>query len=85
MDAYRGAVILLFGTRATESLLVMVSFICNFCGQHAKQEVYKRVNRFTIWIWLYVSVTGVLIYYLLYHLFPAINDRAVATATTMAA
>lgn len=35
---------------------------------------HRRVNRFTIWIWLYVSLTGVLIYYLLYHLFPALND-----------
>lgn len=40
--------ILLFGTRATESLLVMVSFVCNFCGRHANQEVYERVNRFTL-------------------------------------
>jgi hypothetical protein len=41
-------VILLFGTRATESLLVMVSFVCNFCGRHADQEVYERVNKFTV-------------------------------------
>jgi uncharacterized membrane protein YozB (DUF420 family) len=34
-------------------------------------HAYKR-----IWIWLYVSVTGVLIYWLLYHLFPALNARA---------
>ncbi len=40
--------ILLFGTRASESLIVIVSFICNFCGQHARQEVYERVNRFTL-------------------------------------
>ena len=38
-------------------------------------DLHKRVNRFTIWIWLYVSVTGVLIYYLLYHLFPDLNAR----------
>ena len=37
---------------------------------------HRRVNRITIWMWLYVSVTGVLIYYLLYHLFPALNARA---------
>ena len=40
--------ILLFGTRATESLLVVVAFLCNFCGRHAQQEVYERVNRFTL-------------------------------------
>jgi hypothetical protein len=41
-------VILLFGTRATEALLVTVAFVCNFCGQHARQEVFERVNRFTL-------------------------------------
>ena len=45
---------------------------------HAYQRnwvAHRRINRFTIWIWLYVSVTGVLIYWLLYHLFPTLNAR----------
>ncbi len=32
---------------------------------------HKRVARWTLPIWLYVSVTGVLIYFLLYHLYAA--------------
>jgi uncharacterized membrane protein YozB (DUF420 family) len=31
---------------------------------------HRRIARPTFWIWLYVSVTGVVIYWMLYHLFP---------------
>jgi uncharacterized membrane protein YozB (DUF420 family) len=31
---------------------------------------HRRIARWTLPIWLYVSVSGVLIYWLLYHLFP---------------
>lgn len=37
---------------------------------------HRRINRWTLPIWLYVSVTGVLIYWLLYHLFPTLNAAA---------
>jgi len=30
-------------------------------------EAHKRIARWTLPIWLYVSVTGVLIYFILYH------------------
>jgi putative membrane protein len=33
-------------------------------------DAHRRIARPTFWIWLYVSVTGVLIYVLLYHVFP---------------
>lgn len=32
---------------------------------------HKRIARWTLPLWLYVSITGVLIYFLLYHLYPA--------------
>ena len=37
---------------------------------------HRRINRWSLPIWLYVSVTGVLIYWLLYHHFPALNAAA---------
>ncbi len=40
--------ILLFGTRASLEAMLLVSFICNYCGVHAPQQVYRRVNRFTL-------------------------------------
>ena len=36
---------------------------------------HRRLARPTFWIWLYVSVTGVIIYAMLYHLFPAVAAR----------
>lgn len=40
--------ILLFGTRAYLQQIVVVSFVCHFCGLAAAQQVYRRVNRFTL-------------------------------------
>jgi len=31
---------------------------------------HRRIARPTLWIWLYVSGTGVIVYFMLYHLFP---------------
>ena len=33
-------------------------------------EAHKRISRWTWPIWMYVSITGVLIYFLLYQIFP---------------
>ena len=35
------------------------------------QPRHRRIARWTFPIWLYVSVTGVLVYLMLYHLYPA--------------
>lgn len=32
---------------------------------------HRRIARFTFPLWLYVSVTGVLVYLMLYHLYPS--------------
>ena len=34
-------------------------------------EQHKRIARWTLPLWLYVSVTGVLVYWMLYHLYPS--------------
>lgn len=35
-------------------------------------DAHRRIAKPTFWIWLYVSITGVVIYWMLYHLFPSI-------------
>jgi uncharacterized membrane protein YozB (DUF420 family) len=40
-------------------------------GLKAKYAAHKRIARWTYPLWLYVSVTGVIIYLMLYQLFPA--------------
>jgi uncharacterized membrane protein YozB (DUF420 family) len=42
-----------------------------YLGLRDRREQHRRLARWTLPIWLYVSVTGVLVYVLLYHLFPA--------------
>lgn len=37
---------------------------------------HRRLARPTIWIWIYVSVTGVIVYLMLYHLFPSMAASA---------
>ena len=34
-------------------------------------ELHKRIARWTLPLWLYVSVTGVVVYWMLYRLYPA--------------
>ena len=48
---------------------------------HKKRfEHHRKIARVTFPVWLYVSVTGVIIYWMLYHLFPGIQGSAVAGA-----
>jgi uncharacterized membrane protein YozB (DUF420 family) len=42
---------------------------------------HKRIARWTLPIWLYVSVTGVIIYWLLYHLYAAPAPGRIAGAS----
>ena len=45
-------------------------------GLKDRREKHRKVARWTLPIWLYVSVTGVVIYVMLYHLYPAAGDGA---------
>jgi putative membrane protein len=38
---------------------------------HADFERHRKIARVTLPIWLYVSVTGVLVYLMLYHIYPS--------------
>lgn len=40
-------------------------------GLRARYDAHRRIARYTYPVWLYVSVTGVLIYFMLYHWFRA--------------
>lgn len=47
--------------------LVLVTFARALKGNF---ERHRRIARWTLPIWLYVSVTGVVVYLMLYHLYP---------------
>lgn len=56
------------------AILPMI-FITLFRAYRREWERHKRIARPTYWIWMYVSVTGVLIYVILYHIAPMTSMR----------
>jgi hypothetical protein len=47
-----------------------------FLAFRGRLDAHRRLGRITLPIWLYVSVTGVVIYVMLYHLYPAAEPAA---------
>src|SRR5688572_31227105 len=43
---------------------------------------HRRIARPTFWIWLYVSITGVVVYWMLYHLAPTLTAPPVPPGST---
>lgn len=57
-----------------------------FLAMRGRFDAHRHLGRVAVPIWLYVSVTGVVIYIMLYHLFPgpaADHGPAVALLTTL--
>jgi len=50
------------------ALVVPLALFTIYRGYTKRIELHKRVARFTLPIWLYVSVSGVVVYFMLYHL-----------------
>ncbi len=50
--------------------IVPMALLTLFRGLKERYEKHKKIARWTLPIWLYVSVTGVIIYIMLYHLYP---------------
>ena len=47
--------------------LVFLSFYRAFRGDFVR---HRRIARITLPLWLYVSITGVIVYLMLYHIYP---------------
>jgi uncharacterized membrane protein YozB (DUF420 family) len=62
------------GILLTHTLLAVVvaplALITAWQGLRGKLKRHVRVARWTLPIWLYVSITGVVVYWLLYRLYP---------------
>lgn len=50
--------------------MIMMTF---YRAYRRQWEKHRRIAKPTFFIWLYVSVTGVVIYWMLYHLFPSMK------------
>jgi uncharacterized membrane protein YozB (DUF420 family) len=49
----------------------VLASITIYLGLKDRRQAHRRIARWTYPIWLYVSITGVVIYLMLYHLYPA--------------
>ena len=64
----RGAYLLLLGSHSLlAAALPFLAIITLLRGLRMQEERHRRIARWTFPIWLYVSVTGVLVYVILYH------------------
>lgn len=52
------------------ALVVPMALGSVYLGLRGRRESHRRLSRWTWPVWMYVSITGVLIYLLLYQLFP---------------
>jgi putative membrane protein len=75
--AAKAAYLLLLASHVTLAMAVPVLAVTLIVlGLRGRFERHRRVARFAWPIWMYVSVTGVVIYLLLYHLNPAPSAAA---------
>jgi uncharacterized membrane protein YozB (DUF420 family) len=61
--------------------IVMLPLIARslYLAYRRNWEKHRKIAPASFFIWLYVSITGVIIYWMLYHLFPGIQQSALAT------
>lgn len=62
----------ILGTHTVLAVVILPLAIASVTlGLKMKVEKHRRIARWTFPIWMYVSVTGVLVYFFLYHWFPS--------------
>ena len=65
---------LYFGILLSHTLLAVVvaplALTVTYLGLRDRLALHRRLARWTLPVWLYVSVTGVVVYWMLYHLYP---------------
>lgn len=67
--AIRGVYLTILGTHTVLAAAVPVLAIITLRrGRAARYDQHRRIARWTLPVWLYVSVTGVVVYLMLYHL-----------------
>jgi putative membrane protein len=69
--AIRTLYLVLLGTHTVlAAVIVPLALITLYRAWRQRFALHKRIARWTLPIWLYVSVTGVVVYWMLYHLYP---------------
>jgi uncharacterized membrane protein YozB (DUF420 family) len=66
-------------------LAITVPFLASitiYLGLKDRRIKHRQLARWTFPIWLYVSVTGVVVYVMLYHLYPAASKAPIMSPST---
>jgi putative membrane protein len=61
---------ILWSHMALAGVTVPLAIFTAYLGLRNRIDKHRRIARWTYPIWLYVSVTGVIVYWMLYHLYP---------------
>jgi uncharacterized membrane protein YozB (DUF420 family) len=68
---FRPIYLTILGTHTILALVIVPLILRTlWLAKNERFEAHKRIARWTWPLWLYVSVTGVLVYFLLYQIFP---------------
>ncbi|MGD9648107.1 MAG: DUF420 domain-containing protein [Pirellulales bacterium] len=67
---------ILFSHVVLAACVPVLAIVTIWLGLSDRRAAHRRWARWTLPIWLYVSVTGVIVYVMLYHLWPASNETA---------
>ncbi|HWQ91131.1 MAG TPA: DUF420 domain-containing protein [Clostridia bacterium] len=68
---FRPYYLFILGTHTVMAMVIVpLALLSVYLGLKEKYERHKKVSRWTWPVWMYVSITGVLIYFLLYQIFP---------------
>jgi uncharacterized membrane protein YozB (DUF420 family) len=72
--ALRTCYLILLASHVLLAIGMLPPIVITVWRAYTRQWVrHRRIARPTLWIWLYVSTTGVMVYWLLYHLFPSMT------------
>lgn len=62
---------ILFSHTVLAAAIVPLALITLIRALKGRFERHKRIARWTLPLWLYVSITGVIVYWMLYRLYPS--------------
>jgi putative membrane protein len=69
---WRTIYVTILGTHTVLAVVIVpLAILSVWNGLKMRVERHRRVARWTFPLWMYVSVTGVLVYFFLYHWFPS--------------
>jgi uncharacterized membrane protein YozB (DUF420 family) len=68
--------IMLFTHIVLAVVMLPMIFMTLFRAYRRQWDKHRRIAQPTFWIWIYVSITGVLIYLILYHIVPSMSSSA---------